>query len=225
VTDDRDDDDRPDRLIPDWQKPLRVHRREGDAPAPGPGASRPVYVADFHRPALLADSVATPRIFMLVDLDNASGLWPHPPSNDTRLRALAVQTELEKARSQDIWDVRLAVITRISATSADLSLLRFGGISMATTLRLQARESEVLYPFGHGLTVRNTRIAEAIIGRRILTTTNVNTATPLVGPNPASAPVVPAVGDVLIRATGLGNQSAVLNLGLHYTAGEGAAQG
>lgn len=200
-----------DAELPEWQKPLAASKDHGDfqGGAAGPGPSRPIYVVDF-----FVDPVAQAQTdFLLIDLDNGGGSYRHQ-ADGLKLVLHDVSSHLIKSKAGDVWDAVVGVILRISGTDADIAFFQFGAIHNTDQSDFTTRNINDLYKLELDLAVLGGQLRNVAAGMVELADTTVNTATPI--DDVSGTPVVPAVGDLILRVNRTGTGEALVHYAIWY---------
>lgn len=174
---------------------------------------RDLVVAD-----LFADGFSGTTYFMAIDLDNrggnpgSAGAGPYKHDDSGAINITSVHAFAAKNIAGNVWDLLLGTILAIDNTEATIGFTKLGSMHLRNTGTVAVVEIINLYPNKLHLGVSGgnfTRIADTVGLRE--TTTDVNALTTMndVGGNA----VIPAVGDIVIKADQTSGNSDLL---LHY---------
>lgn len=149
-----------------------------------------VFVQHGRRPVFYAKtgtgSVAIDTAFMLIDLSNASGKWPHTNTGSIVLQGLAIEIDPNNFNGS----VHVGFISRNDATDGDLLTFKtYALTNKSGTIDFECRFDDLYFTAANSFTAT-------------ITSTTLRTGAALVGPDGAT--YAPQVGDmcILIERTG-----------------------
>jgi hypothetical protein len=143
-----------------------------------------------------AEAVSSTTYYMGIDLSNTTD-FKHNPGNGIKL--VQVISKGFKSSASAEWSAQLLVVIRIDGTDSDLAVLAQTSLTLRDTGRLGIAEQIVnLWPNPVDLTVSGGELIRNLTNAIDFNETAINTGVTL--EDAAGNSVVPAVGDVLIRA-------------------------
>jgi len=152
---------------------------------------------------------AGPTWYILIDLDNSTGDYPHTYAAGEGIQVRGYNTHMIKSTNNAQWDVLFGVILAINGTQATIAYFAFATVHITDTTNLSVFQQGTFTGDLLDLTVSGGTISNVVAGLK-QTTTSVNTGTPLT--DAAGNSVTPAVGDVVYRVERTGGSVSTLTL-------------
>jgi len=164
-------------------------------------------MASFRKSAVSATS-----FFLLVDLDNAGGLYKHASGSGMKL--IGANGTLIKDKILDQWLSQMGVVTAVDAPNnqATIAYTRLGAVGLRDTVRIQDVFSSVPYPALADFTVSGGQPTKLATNHSVVETVTGAQAEDIGGQNRVLAP-----GDLVLKVQKvLGTGTVIANYTIWY---------